>query len=202
MSIDDKKIDELLKQVYVPVGLKTRLLSITESEVTDDSNAVETERSALILFRDRSWIIWVTALAAMLLIGFVMWPRNKAASDALISDITKPNDMSEREPKTADDSAIVIERWEAQLTEVKSLRLAVEINQLDHQISELSTNPSDIVIALSESDLNSLCIALAADSAIASGIDAKLMESDLQLAVDAFPDSLGAKLAQQILSNN
>lgn len=205
MSIDDKQLDELLRQVEIPAGLKARLSSISELEVentsADDSHVVLSRQFTPSSYGHRGWFALVASVAAISLFCLAMWFDNKAPSITKISG-TEPNARSQIVVTTPEDGEPTIEILEARLAELRSLSLAAEISHLDDQLREQSTNSNDHANALSASEASSLCIALAADSAIASGLDVKLLEGDLQLVLDQFPDSAGAKLAIRILSNN
>ena len=177
-KITDQQLDDMLRDVQVPVDLKDRLLKIPHTAQQNHS-VVSLPDAALAELPRNRWLPYVLAATLLIIAGGVAtrWlPNNNPSTPDIIA---KQNDNNE---PFQDLAAREAENLTIEQSRIEQL--------LVHGSARSYLDPEDIA---------SMIMALAPEYTVELGGSKTDLESEMVLVREKFPQSRGADLAQQIL---
>ena len=177
-EITDQQLDNMLRDVQVPVDLKDRLLKIPHTTQQDHSLVNLPDAAPSELPRTR-WQPYVLAATLLIIAGVVAtrWlPNNNPNTPDIIATQNDNNEPSQ----------------DLAAREAENLTIEQSINEqlLVHGSARSYLDPEDVT---------SMIMALAPEYTVELGGSKTDLESELVLVRKKFPQSRGADLAQQIL---
>lgn len=174
MPIDDKQLDDLLRDVSVPQNLKADLLEIPDREhetvVTPNRSRVRTAMLGTIL-----------AIAATIFVFLYIAPSEVAKVDPLADD--------------ADEIAMLLDEMQRNQDAIDEI-----MNVQDLAIGE--TTPINTAPLLDPDEVLASALSMSWQSSIDQGASVESMKKDLELVVTKYPNTRGAQRARELLQIN
>lgn len=175
MKLNDEQLDDLLRQVDIPGGLKASLLSIPDRDLSVEAGPTSKSWTTL--------LSTVAALAASVVLYFTFAPNLGRPNDILVAD--------------AGSNEVEVEMLLAELQqEMDTLDSMMQLQEANLDV-ELSTEP---IYDIKESVATAL--SLSWQSAIDRGASVDSVRNELQYVVDQYPETAGAHRAQGLLQIN
>lgn len=174
MTLEDKDLDALLRNVEVPSSLKDSLLEIPDRDSLESNSAPSSKSWSALLGT-------VAALAASVLIYFAISGEDLVPGGGE-STVAKSNEI-----------ALLVEQMEQNRNSIDSI-LLLQNSRIDR---ELETDP---ILDARESVATAL--SLSWQAAIDQGASFESVQDEVQYVVDQFPGTSGALRAQQLLQIN
>lgn len=172
MTLDDKQLDDLLRQIDVPSGLKASLLTIPDRDVEVDVSPTSKSWTAI--------LGTVAALAASVVLYFSLPPGFGLAP-------------SNPDLASADEIAILLAELEQNQATLDAIReLQNTQPEIEPDVEPIFDAKESIAMALS----------LSWQSAIDRGASLDSVRDELQDVVDRYPETAGARRAQGLLQIN
>ncbi len=189
MTIEDEKLDELLRDVGVPCDLKASLLQIPGR---DCETQLEVRRP---ISRSR-FLAWVAGIAAMLLLFCALMIAKRGDQGGLA---TKSNDeeseVIQKEDMDFTSMDLVLAKMERNLEDIARIQ---QLQNVGIPISD--TYPRNGRVELRESI--ALAMSLSWKSSLDQGASIASVRPELEYVVNTFPNTRGAAEAQSILQHN
>lgn len=193
---EDEQLDELLRQVDVPEGLKADLRKLAEGTKV---NGVQS--ASLPPFNSRKKLFPSLLLLAATLLGvsaFIAWPY--LGKDDSTGGMAKKIDDSGQVNKSNEDSNLDLQ---PNLQQIQNLQEKVdatltklEISRLERRLEKLRSGSTG---QLDQNQYTSIILAMADQTVIDLGGSTESVQTNMVSVIDNFPNSKGAEIAQQFL---
>jgi hypothetical protein len=175
MTLDDEQLDELLRKIEVPSGLKASLLTIPERDLEANEKP----------FQAKSWTAMLgtlAALAASIVLYFVITSTSPPKDNAIALADASKNEVAMllAEMEQTNESIDAILRWR-------------EIPRNEEPSNEPIFDAKESVAT---------ALSLSWQAAIDRGASLESVREDLQYVVDKYPETAGAQRAQVLLQIN
>ncbi len=182
MKPNDEQLDDLLRDLTVPAGLKQTLLRIPNEQPVVAHPAV--------LFP--AWRIagWVLAAGIAGVACWFCWPLDKPVGG-------NPVAVTDNRALSGNDSRAQLEIDQLD-QEIEVLNARIRLREAELRLAELWRDQPRSEV--SGADQLSLALALSAQSAIELGVGRDAVREDMQKVVQRYPQSAGAEIASQFLA--
>ena len=218
MSLNDKKLDELLSRVDVPGDLKDRLRQIPKSGIEAHSSWVgdrehSEENLETVVVKESengsskfaTWS-WVMLIAASLFVGFFIWrfalQHSQPGSPRVVDKSNTPQgDRAEKDAwlRAAKQARETIREIELATQQVEQLQFETEWRQKQLVLQKLKRQAVTRSRTESENRI-SLAVAYSAKSALELGADQDSVLKEWHWVTENYPNSEAAVLSRDWIS--
>jgi len=180
MPIDDRQLDELLRDVEVPGDLKANLLKIPDEDSKPERQTVSKSKT-----KSRFAIVGVIAAIAASVLVIVNLPSGNVAINEGTIDPIVANQTAER-----------------LLAEMKQDLEAIEEICFTQDVELAMRDALRVEPTVDFKESLSLAMSVPLQSALDQGLAIESIKPELEYVIASFPNTSGARQAQAILQNN
>ncbi|MFT5299421.1 MAG: TolA-binding protein [Mariniblastus sp.] len=213
----DQRLEQLLKNVEIPVDFKTQLKQLPGSLATESPNAISSAISSATSVKPQSGRTLLGLVLAASLIGFGLflaayYSANPGNNDGGLAEKTKIAGqggavVAQVDPPTGDNESIettpTVQQLLAELRQgqakIDAAIEAAERAQLATQLPQNGDEQLSINFRFEQREIESIIAAMSEDYAIPLGMPAYKIKSRMAQVINTYPGTQGAEIARAYL---